>query len=486
MEKDRLAGEPSGDVPARGSVVDGKYRIERVIGEGGMGVVLAAHHLLLDQRVAVKMMRSSAASQADSVPRLLREARASARLRSEHVVRVMDVGVSDGLPFIVMEYLEGQDLQSILASHGPLPVADVCDYALQALVALGEAHANGILHRDLKPSNLFLTKRPDGPPIVKILDFGVAKSMALTAETARLTSSGAIMGSPVYMSPEQVRGTRDIDARSDIWSIGVVLYELLTGALPFSGDTVGGVFAAILESPYSAMRILRPEIPDGLDAIVARCLARRREDRFANVAELARAVSTLARAASRDSLVERVEKALAQAPASVKSLASEHPPPGPIADPLAATRAAPLPAPPAPPPVGARTGQEAVVTSTTGRMEVSRRSRLPAIAGVTLGVLAGGLVVVAVTRSSPHDVADGLGPSPSPGASVAATTAATPAPAAPSSATPSETEAGTPNPTSAGRPPKTASPQGARPLPRKAPPASTIEAPPEIVHGARQ
>jgi eukaryotic-like serine/threonine-protein kinase len=280
-----------------GDLLAGKYRVERVLGEGGMGVVVAAHHELLDQHVAVKLLYQDIADR-EAQSRLLLEARACAKLQSEHVARVVDVDTgADGLPFIVMELLEGADLCQIADARGALPRWLVVDYVLQTLEGLAHAHARGIVHRDLKPSNLFLANRADGTQIIKILDFGISKSTDPTfdgtAERKRamqLTGGRAVLGSPPYMSPEQVRSPKTVDHRTDIWSMGVVMYELLTNSMPFGGDEINETFAQILEKAPQPIRQIVNGVPEGLEQIVMRCLAKNRDNRFADVSELARAL----------------------------------------------------------------------------------------------------------------------------------------------------------------------------------------------------
>src|SRR5882757_1638147 len=220
---------------AVGDVLAGKYRVEKILGIGGMGMVVAATHLELDQRVALKFMLPSAAEQPETAARFLREARAAGRLNSDHVCRMVDLGRFDsGAPYIVMEYLQGESLAAMLRRHGPLRVSDAVDFILQAVEGLAEAHAHGIVHRDLKPDNLFLHKRNDGGTIVKVLDFGISK----VSVTGVSTKTGDIMGSPAYMAPEQMESTRGVDHRADVWSLGVVLYQLVVGKAPFTGDTL--------------------------------------------------------------------------------------------------------------------------------------------------------------------------------------------------------------------------------------------------------
>jgi len=272
------AGGHGGAFAAPGTVIAGKYQVERVLGSGGMGVVLAAKHLQLGQRVAIKFMRDEAALDAQAVSRFLREAQAAAALSSEHVTKVLDVAtLESGPPYMVMEFLSGVDLGAILRRDGPFAARDAVATILQACEAIAEAHAVGIVHRDLKPANLFVTRRIDGTPLVKVLDFGVSKLTELNESHRRredLTASGSIMGSPGYMSPEQVRNSKAADARSDIWSLGVILYEVLTGKNPFIGETIGETFARIVSEDAPPIQSLRAEIPAGLAAVIGQCLER--------------------------------------------------------------------------------------------------------------------------------------------------------------------------------------------------------------------
>ncbi|HEY6556017.1 MAG TPA: protein kinase [Polyangiaceae bacterium] len=276
-----------------GELLAGKYRVERVLGKGGMGYVVLALHMQLEQPVAVKLLMPELAVLEEPVARFLREARAAVKIRSEHVARVIDVGkLDDGTPYMVMEYLDGHDLAAELDVRGRLPVEESVDYVVQASEAIAEAHSLGIVHRDLKPANLFLSRHADGSPLVKVLDFGISKALLSDdgSPAPNLTATQSLIGSPYYMSPEQVRKPKTVDARTDIWSLGVILYELLTGRLPFTADTAMSVLAAVVSDPPPPLREVRPDVPAALAEVVARCLEKEPARRFQHVAELAKAL----------------------------------------------------------------------------------------------------------------------------------------------------------------------------------------------------
>lgn len=300
------------DAPVQeGDVLAGKYRVEKVLGFGGMGIVVSAFRGDLEQRVAVKFLSQAAAERPDAAERFRREARAAAKIRSEHVARVLDVGTLDtGLPFMVMEFLEGNDLGEELQRHAFLPTEDAVEYILQAIEALAEAHAGGVVHRDLKPSNLFLAQRADGSRRIKVLDFGISKALTgSSVEDLSLTKTAALIGSPLYMAPEQMRSAKDVDTRADIWSLGAMLYEMLSGNLPYTGESVPQLCAALLHDDPIPLRQHRADVPEGLEQAVLRCLAKDRTQRFPTVVELGRALLPYAMPGSRVH-VDRAERVL--------------------------------------------------------------------------------------------------------------------------------------------------------------------------------
>jgi len=268
---------------AVGEVIAGKYRIEGILGSGGMATVFSAWHEELEQRVALKMLHAGTRSDPTAEKRFVREARHAARIQSEHVARIIDVGRTDGdLVYIVMEYLEGNDLSRVLKARGPLPVGEVVEHLVQACDAIAVAHSMGIVHRDLKPANLFLTRRIDGTTCVKVLDFGIAKAFD-TPEANELTSATTMIGSPMYMAPEQMANAREVDARADIWSLGVIAYRLLTRQLPFQGENVVELAMNIASKPPRPLRELRPDVSPVLEMAVMRCFERDPDARWPDV-----------------------------------------------------------------------------------------------------------------------------------------------------------------------------------------------------------
>jgi serine/threonine-protein kinase len=279
-----------------GALLGGKYRVLRKLGEGGMGEVVLARHAELDQLVAIKLLRSDVAAAPAALQRFLREARAVARIESENVVRVFDVGrFDDGNAYMVMEYLEGEDLAQRL-TRGPLPVEEAVGYVLQACVAIAEAHRVGVIHRDLKPSNLFLARRRDGSSMVKVVDFGISKLMSRGDRAELALTSDLLLGTPYYMAPEQLAADGQTDARTDVWALGMILFELLTGEGPFEADNLPQLCTRIMHATARRISQLRPEahFPPGLEDVIDLCLAKDPKSRFADAVDLAVALTPFA------------------------------------------------------------------------------------------------------------------------------------------------------------------------------------------------
>jgi serine/threonine-protein kinase len=402
-----------------------------------MGVVVAAHHLQLDERVALKFLRPEALESPEAVARFIREARAAVKIKSEHVARVVDVGqLETGAPYMVMEYLEGGDLSAWIAQRGALPIEQAVEFVLQACDAIAEAHAIGIIHRDLKPANLFCVRRTDGLLAVKVLDFGISKitGTGASGRDMGMTRTQALMGSPYYMSPEQMQSSKGVDPRADIWALGVILFELVTGRVPFDGEAIPELVLHIVSAPTPSLRALRPDAPAGLDAVVQRCLEKDRDRRFASVAELAHGLAAFAprRAVA---TVERISRVLHGAGLSTT---------GPT---------------PAPAPSGTGTAPAGTMAP-WGRTTPGTTGKTKAVVGVVAAAaLASAVAVVSVARRATHTTA-------------AAHAVAEVAPAAPPSAVPSSPPSATPAET----PPKVElAPPSAEPpasAPPHAPPAS--------------
>jgi serine/threonine protein kinase len=297
----------SSDSPVReGDLLAGKYRVERVLGEGGMGIVVAAVHEALHQRVAIKFVRDEVLDTPEVVARFLIEARAAAALKSEHAARVSDVGtLESGAPYMVMELLEGSDLNDVLEKRGTVSVEIAADWLIQACEAVAEAHAAGIVHRDLKPQNLFLARTVGGGTTIKVLDFGVSKS----SFSGSLTSTGALLGSPLYMSPEQMRSSKDVSPRADVWALGVVFFQLLTGRMPFEAPSLPELCLKVASDPPQSIRELKADVPAEVLAIIERCLEKDPSRRYADASELATALEPLAPPAS-SVIAERARMAM--------------------------------------------------------------------------------------------------------------------------------------------------------------------------------
>lgn len=298
-----------------GEVIAGKYKLERVLGQGGMGVVFAAVDRELERRVAIKLLLPEHTENEGAVGRFLREAKAAARIRSEHVVQVYETGrLPAGVPYIVMEFLNGADLAQKLEERGTLPVPEAANYLLEACEALAQAHAAGVVHRDLKPANLFLSRHADGSDVLKVLDFGISK----LDSGAALTKSATILGSPYYMSPEQLQTPTDVDARADVWALGVIAYELLSGRRPFDSESLPGLCVSILNTQPAPISEITQAVPPELERFLQRCLAKDRKDRCQTVAEFAAALAPFAPAGA--ARAERVSRLLESGPVSSQSL----------------------------------------------------------------------------------------------------------------------------------------------------------------------
>jgi serine/threonine-protein kinase len=298
-----VPASPASAEPAPGQVLAGKYRVERILGRGAMGIVVAARHLQLDQVVAIKLLVRDAVDDEVAVERFLREARSAAKLRSDHVARVLDVGkLPGGAPYMVMELLEGADLADVLETRGQLEAALACEYVVQACDAVAEAHMRGIVHRDLKPENLYLTTRVGGERMVKVLDFGISKVM--TGKQGALTQTRAVVGSPLYMAPEQLRSSKDASPRSDVWALGVVLYELLTRRWPFEADSLPDLCVKVAREAPRPVTALREDVPAALAAVIDRCLRKDPAERYADAGALAAALEPFVEPALRD-VIER-------------------------------------------------------------------------------------------------------------------------------------------------------------------------------------
>ena len=297
-----------------GSVIAGKYRVEGLLAAGGMGAVFRAHHEILDKPVAIKLIRPELASRRDIAQRFLREARAAAKIQSDYVARVTDVDLlEEKTPYMVMEFLEGDDLATVMDAQAKLPIAQAVDYALEALLGLEAAHAKGVVHRDLKPSNLFIERREGSARRVKLLDFGISKVMEGEGDdglkAGATTGAGQLLGTPRYMSPEQVASSKNVDLRTDLWAVGMILYEMVSGSYPFEGWSSGTILAKILTAPIAPLAEMRPEVPAELSAVVAKSLAKERDERYLSAGAMIGALGPFASKRMRAVLLARDDAA---------------------------------------------------------------------------------------------------------------------------------------------------------------------------------
>ena len=282
MERDEPTIVHAFTGPPPGTVLLNKYRVDWTLGMGGFGLVLRAQHLTLDEPVAIKILRDDKDADRDTIERFMREAQAVVQLKSAHAIKIWDVGRLDtGSPYIVMELLDGMDLGKLLEVRTRLPLTLAVDYVLQACEALAEAHSLGIVHRDVKPTNLYVARQVDGSEILKVLDFGISKSLA-NSEQLSLTQTATLLGTPMYMSPEQLRSARSVDARSDLWSIGCVLYELVEGSLPFPAENYAELCVLVTTEEPPPM-----SFGQALEPVILRCLAKDPDARYRSIAELA-------------------------------------------------------------------------------------------------------------------------------------------------------------------------------------------------------
>ena len=442
-----------------GDVIDGRYRVETRLGEGGMGEVWRATHVTVGNLVALKVLKGEASGGSENAARFLREARSAGRLRGEHVCRVMDAGATEtGQPYLVMELLEGEDISNLIA-RGPLPAARAARYVVDACEALAEAHALGMVHRDIKPANLFVARQPGGGESLKVLDFGIATAATVDAASGRLTSTTSMMGSPAYMSPEQMRSARDVDARSDVWALGVCLYEMLSNRLPFDGASYTALAIQVATEAHqplvgvgaeaASMSVSGTPLPPGLVAVVERCLAKHPDARYADVAELAAALApwldggVQAAAQVRRALAVPVAATMGPRPAEASVLGTQLPPPVVAPSERRGSQAAHGPA----------VSGHATTMGLTAGQSVAMPAQAPAPVRSKLWLVLGAVAAVAVAGAVAFvAVAHGGGeggdahPAAAPTATERPAAAAAPDPAAAPTVTPIPTPAVAPSP----------------------------------------
>ncbi|HSY24899.1 MAG TPA: serine/threonine-protein kinase [Polyangiaceae bacterium] len=334
--------------PQPGEVLDGKYRIERMLGEGGMGAVAKATHLLRRAPVALKFMSPAILSMAGTVERFVNEGVAASQIDSDHVVKVFDVGrLSTGAPYLVMEFLDGRDLSDVITHEGPrIASTRSVHFTLQMLRALHTAHTAGIVHRDMKPSNCFVIEKDGEPDFLKLVDFGISKVRVDDERASNLTRTNSALGTPLYMSPEQARSPRDVDARSDLYSVGAILYEMLCGRTPYTSES--GEYTEILFKIFTTepepLRSIQPDVADGLADVVHRALLRDRDARFSSALDMAEALAPFADERSSD-LIARMRGVRGRSivPSAIPAAMSRATPPMPPSSDAAAAPAQTFP-----------------------------------------------------------------------------------------------------------------------------------------------
>ncbi len=380
-----VSGNGPGDTLV-GSVIDGRYRIDGKIGEGGIGAVYQGEHVVVGNRVAIKVLHPEYSRDEDVIRRLAIEARIAGTLGHRNIVQVYDfAAMEDGTHYIVMELLDGETLAQYLLREGPVDAKFIVPVAMQILEALGAAHARSVVHRDLKPDNVFLTRSADAAALVKILDFGISKIRSPGSDDFHLTKTGTVLGTPYFMSPEQATGKKDVDQRTDIYALGVILYFALTGTYPFKGDTYNELIVNIFSEEPPPPRAVRPDIPEAVERVILKAMAKQRDGRFADAAEFSRTLQTLlADPALKDVFGGMTSSALIRS-AHRRSLASQPPP-----TPMTWT-------------AKGKTSRGSAATTEPG----PRKRRAPWIALGLLLAAAGGVTAFLAAREGGDDTSDG-------------------------------------------------------------------------------
>ena len=474
-----MKSPPSSELGRAGQVVAGKFRLDAVIGRGGMGSVWSATHVGLGHRLAIKLIAREYVRSPEALRRFEAEAKAAARLQSRHVVQVFDNGtLDDGTPFIAMELLSGQSVAARIEHRGPLKLADTVEIMAQCCKALGRAHAAGIVHRDIKPDNIFLAREPDDDAdVAKLLDFGVAKIAMELASDSQVTGTGALLGTPLYMSPEQIRGARDVDLRADLYSLGLVAYTMLTGSEAVAGETFGDLLINICTKPLPSLVTAVPSLPYAMEGWFQRACAREPGGRFASAQELIDALRTVAGAASRSG-----PSPVAVLPASTLESAGAAVPASPsfghsaaVAPTLAAPAVTTSPSLHQGAPIPPMLSQSAAAVSVTAAGVPRRQTSALVWAGVLAGVLVAGSAVAFAISLGHREPAASIAPSATERAATTPTsTAGGTAPVLASSgapAVPAEDAAG-----AAASAQSTTSPQGTAPRTAAPPPPLLVPA----------